>query len=247
MVGNNSPSHTSSANGPGGRGVLVNASGSLPERPRVADHVYARLRDALLSGQLPPGGRLSVPSIAEQFRVSRSPVREAVQRLVQEGLATEEPHRGAVVTQVRPDELIPLYEVREVLEGLAVRLAAERATGEERAAMQANLQQHVEAVERGDLQQHIVFDLRFHALTREAARNSELSASLDRVQSRIMIAMLSGDSATWPKQAIVEHRRILDAILAGNPDEAEAAARAHVARVRNGIAALESDSPTAAG
>lgn len=223
-------------------GTPLNLADDLPERPRVADHIYLRLRDAILSNQLSPGSRLSVPSIARQFGVSRSPVREAVQRLVQDGLASEEPHRGAVVTSLKPEELVSLYQVREVLEGLAVRLAAEHATRDELAAMQVTLQQQTDAVERGDLQQHIVLDLRFHALIREAARNDDLTEFLERVQSKVMIAMLSGDSATWPKQAVAEHRRILEAILAGDADAAEAAARAHVVRVREAIAGLGQES-----
>lgn len=220
------------------RGAALDLAGAVPERPRVADHVYARLRDAILSNQLSPGSRLSVPSVARQFGVSRSPVREAVQRLVQDGLASEEPHRGAVVASVEPADLVPLYEVREVLEGLAVRLAAERATRDELGAMQVALQQHAEAVDREDHHQHIVLDLHFHALIREAARNQDLTEFLDRVQSKVMIALLAGDSAAWWKQAVAEHRRILEAMLAGDPDAAEAAARAHVVRVRQAIAGL---------
>lgn len=226
----------SSAIGQGDSALQV--SGEIPERPRVADHVYARLRDAIVTNQLTPGSKLSVPSIAGQLRVSRSPVREAVQRLVLDGLATEEPHRGAVVARIRVEELVPLYEVREVLEGLAVRLAAQRATREELAGMQVTLQQHAEAVEREDLQQHITLDMQFHALLLDAARNPDLTDFLQRVQRKMVIAMVSGDSSTWPKKAIAEHRQILEAVLAGDPAQAEAAARAHVTRVRDNLAAM---------
>lgn len=218
---------------------LVEVLPALPQQPRVADNVHAALRDAILSGGLPPGSRLSVPLLAQRFQVSRSPVREAVQRLVQEGLATEEPHRGAGVAELDPAELLPLYEVREMLEGLAARLAARDATASERADLRAAYDDHAEALKQGRYADHVPLDLEFHARLRTAAHNAELAGSLERVQGRIAIAILGGNPHAWSQHAIVEHRAILDAVLDRDPEAAEAAARVHVSRVRADIAALQ--------
>jgi DNA-binding GntR family transcriptional regulator len=78
----------------------------------------------------------------------------------------------------------------------------------------------------------------FHAALRSAAQNRELSRYLDQVQGRIAIAMLGGNPQAWSSSAIAEHQAILDAVLARDADGAEAAARAHVRRVRAGLAAL---------
>lgn len=212
---------------------------ALPQQRRVADSVHNTLRDAIFAGRLPPGSRLSVPLLAQQLNVSRSPVREAVQRLVQDGLATEEPHRGAGVAVLDPAALVPLYEIREVLEGLAARLAALQATEEERAEMRAAYDEHAAALRRGDAEHHVPLDLAFHARLRAASHNDELEQYLERVQGRIAIAILGGNPLVWSRQAIVEHHAILEAVLAGDPDAAEAAARAHVRRIRADIAALQ--------
>jgi DNA-binding GntR family transcriptional regulator len=210
----------------------------------VADNVHVALRDAILSGALPPGSRLSIPLLAQRFEVSRSPVREAVQRLVQDGLATEQPHRGAGVAELDPTELLPLYEVREMLEGLAARLAARNASPSDLAEMRSAYDSHAEALEHGRYADHVPLDLAFHARLRDAAHNSELARSLERVQGRIAIAILGGNPQAWSRQAIVEHCAILEAVLDRDGDAAESAARAHIRRVRTDIAALYVDADT---
>jgi DNA-binding GntR family transcriptional regulator len=207
----------------------------------MADRIYEELRSGVLAHELRPGTRLSIPQLAVRFGVSRSPVREAVQHLVRDGLVTETPHRGCVVATVTAEELIPLYEVREVLEGLAARLAAHRATRADLARLHGELLSHERAVERGEIAGHVAHDLAFHALLRNAAGNAELRVALDKVQGKVTIAMLSGNHASWPAKAVAEHRVLLDALIAADPDAAEAAARTHISRVRDDIAALHAD------
>src|SRR5690606_19836138 len=84
---------------------------------RIADAVHHRLRSAIVRHEVSSGYHLSVPALAAQFGTSRSPVHEAVKRLVAEGLATEIPRRGAFVTVYSPSFLLPLYEVRGALDG----------------------------------------------------------------------------------------------------------------------------------
>ncbi len=209
------------------------------ERLLVTDRIYAQLQAEILGHALTPGTRLSVPRLAVRFGVSRSPVREAVQRLVQAGLAAQTPHRGSVVATVTAADLIPLYEVREVLEGLAARLAAAHATRADLAQLHAELHAHEQAVRRGDVRAHVEHDLAFHSTLRRAAGNAELIAALDRVQGQVTIAMLAADHTSWPAKAIDEHRAILDTIVAADPEAAETAARAHIRRIRGDMATHE--------
>jgi len=180
---------------------------------------------------------LSVPDLARQLSVSRSPVREAVQRLVQEGLAISVPHRGAVVARIGVEDLQELYEVREMLEGLAARRATERLDSTARSELASLVEQHREALEREDLEGHVRLDMRFHLQIRKLAGNERLAEMLDRLQGQVRLAMHS----LWgrydaPRHALEDHEKILAAVLSNDPDAAEIAARAHIARVRAALA-----------
>lgn len=202
-----------------------------PNRERIADWVYGALRRAIARHELKPGTHLSVPALAERFGVSRSPVREAVQRVVQEGLAMERPHRGAFVTEFSPPELEPLYEVRRSLEGLVARLAAERMTESELQDIDTILEEQERAIRRGDMESHIDRDISFHAAMLKAARNPVLQEMLGRLYGRIRSAMLGRASTTGPDLALKDHRAIFKAIAARDPDAADKAAQRHVSHV----------------
>lgn len=217
--------------------------GSVPSQPRVADAVYERLREAIIGRRVEPGERLSVPNLAEQLGVSRSPAREAVQRLVQDGLATEEPRRGAVVATLDLSDVLPLYELREVLEGFAARLACARATEEEIDRLDQVVKQHRKAVDDGDRQRQIEYDMSFHKGVREAARNPELAATLERIQGRITIAMLASEES-WHARALAEHEAVLGAIRERSEHEAERLAISHIARVRSDLSHQQEDANT---
>lgn len=203
--------------------------------PRLADAVYQRLQAEIFNGDLPPGTRLSVPALAQQLNVSRSPVREAVQRLCQERLTYEEPHRGAVIAQIGPRELATLYEVREVLEGLVSRLAVENSGRRLVKRLSDVMAEHESVVEEGDVGRHMETDARFHALVRQGAGNSEATRILDGIQTRVQLAMRTTAITAGPHRALEDHRKILAAIRGGDPNEAERAARAHIARLRRAL------------
>lgn len=94
-------------------------------KPQIRDKVYERLRQAILTGKLQPGHRLVERKLAEQLGVSRTPVREAIRMLELEGLVSHLPRVGSVVAQVTDLEVLEIYRIRAVLEGLAARMAAE--------------------------------------------------------------------------------------------------------------------------
>ena len=204
---------------------------ALSPRRRVADGVYELLVRAVFDGALHRGSRLSVPELATRLGVSRTPVREAIQRLVREGLAVEEPHRGAVVATFDTRELIEIYELREVLEGLAARLAAARIDVPALEALRGALAEHRAAIGRGDTPAHFDLDLRFHRLVSETGGNANLAHALGLLQSKIRLAMLSTSVTAGPAQALADHEAILAAIESRAPDRAEAAARRHIARL----------------
>lgn len=203
----------------------------LISRQRLADQVYDVLRGRILDRSLVPGDRLSVPLLASELRLSRSPVREAVQRLVVEGLAEEQLHRGARVAGVDAADLVDVFAVREALEGLAASLAAGQDTGTLVATLRASIAAHTAAIAADDEQAIIAADRAFHQALLTAARNRHLDRALGPLLGRAQVAMLSGDLSRWPRKALAEHKTILAAIRAGDPGAADKAARDHVAAV----------------
>ncbi|MEU2611025.1 GntR family transcriptional regulator [Micromonospora sp. NPDC007271] len=199
---------------------------------RVGELLYRTLRDRIISGELRPGTRLSVPALAEEFQVSRSPVRDAVIRLVQDELARETMNRGAVVARIEADELVSLYEAREALEWAAARLAAERYTPALRRRLLALLTEHRQVAEAGDFARHIELDAAFHSEIRQAAQSPVLARMLDRVQGRVLIAMRSTSLTGGMKQAVADHQAIFEALGSGDPEAAGEAARAHISRLK---------------
>ena len=209
------------------------ALAAIPSRARVSDDVYRGILLAIFSRRLLPGSRLSVPALATQLGVSRTPVREALIRLVQEGVAVEEPRRGAIVAELRLPDLVEIYEPREVLEGLAARLAAERAVDASLERIHTACERHRAAV--GDKQIDVLFeaDMGFHEAVWAATRNEPLMTMLKQLEAKIRIAMLTTAAvSSGPEHALADHERILAAIEAHDPQRAEDAARAHISRLR---------------
>lgn len=189
------------------------------DQGRIKDGVFERLRAEILSGEIPPGSRLSVPEIASEFNVSRSPVREAVQQLTMERLAREIPRRGCFVIQLDPDELFPLYDVREVLEGLAARRAAESHDAVFRNELSTLMEDHHAAVKVGDIDLHTSLDVAFHKLLAEKANNVLLNDILDSIGSivQLTIRTTSQFRTGTGNLALKEHDQIFEAILGHEP------------------------------
>ncbi len=217
---------------------------SITRGDGLVDKAYKVIRDAILSRRLAPGSRLSVPEIARQLDISRSPVREAIARIEYEGLAQSVSHRGAVVVQIDLDELIGIYDLREVLEGLAARLAARAADTAVLDELEQNWQAHHDAVESGDVDRHMELDAAFHALIRDVGGNPRVAANLRQLQGQIRVAMTTTVTRRGGmRTALAEHRALIDAIRDGDPAAAENVARDHITRLRASLhdAALADD------
>jgi DNA-binding GntR family transcriptional regulator len=216
-------------------GTAGRANGNgAPVGGLLADRTYEALKSAILANELPPGTALSVPELARQLDVSRSPVREAVQRLIYDGLASYAPHRGAEVSRVDLDDLRELYVVRELLEGLAARLATERLDADGLATLNAIIAEHEQALAQdADDARHVELDLRFHRQLRDLAGNKHLTAALEPIAGRAHFALHSlWRSPDAPRLALDEHKRVVAAMITGDPELAEDAARRHIARLR---------------
>ncbi len=197
----------------------------------IADAVFTRLRRSIARHEIPPRFHLSVPALANQLGVSRSPVHEAVTRLVQEGLAVKEPRRGAFVTEYNSPSLISLYEVRYALEALAASLAAERASRSAIKKMSEILDREAAAIAQDDIEQHIDIDIEFHQFILENAANPALEDMLKKVYEQIRVAMVARVVPSGPEHALADHKMIFAAIAKRDSRLADQLARAHVMRL----------------
>jgi DNA-binding GntR family transcriptional regulator len=196
-----------------------------PARSR-ARFVYESLRDAIADGRIAGGERVREEEVARNLGVSRTPVREALQRLQQRGLLVGPP-RGLVVAQLDREQVLELYAMREILEGSAARFAAKRATAGEIATLY-QLQEQLKAAQGDDLR-HINLNRRFHQAIYEAAHNRYLMQTLDTMLDSF--ALLRSTTLRLPhrqRDSDEERRRIIAAIERRDSDLAEKEAREHI-------------------
>jgi DNA-binding GntR family transcriptional regulator len=201
----------------------------------LAQQLFRRLSDAIVSGEIPAGDKLSEPILARRYGVSRGPLREALNRLQERRLVTRSPHVGARVATLSAEVLEETFVVREALEGMAARQAAEKATDNDIAALHKAYARHVAAAKEGG--EGPVWrsgDEDFHVLIARASRNPILIQLLTEEFYQLVrfyrsrLVYVRGRGA----RTIAEHRRILEAIEDRDRDLAEMQMRRHIASAR---------------
>ncbi|MEV1130489.1 GntR family transcriptional regulator [Agromyces sp. NPDC049794] len=203
-----------------------------PEHGSMTDAVTDALREAILSGLFAPPAWLREDELAQSLDVSRTPVREALRRLTDEGLTQRVANRGTVVSPMTLDEILAVYAVRESLEGLAARTAA----GRRPAGLVDELKRVHEAMVAAadeDPSRIATLNLEFHRLIRDAAGNPYLTRFLTQVEHAVRrfgqtTFAIPGRGA----DANDEHLGILEAIAEGDQELAGARATAHMRRAR---------------
>jgi DNA-binding GntR family transcriptional regulator len=202
-------------------------------RRRLVDEATQALRDAILSGRLPAGTRLRQTELAGRLAISRTPIREALGRLQQEGLVEILPAAGVRVAVLNLTEAAELYDVREVLDGLAARLAARRADATALAGLDKSLVRMARCLQREESNQWFPAHVAFHDAIFRAAGNARLQAmsSVVRLSIRHFHPLLLR-TANRLEDALREHRGIFEAIAARDEIAAERLARAHIANAK---------------
>jgi len=209
----------------------------VPLRPirtsSLADQAYERLTEALLSGELSPGDRLVQDALALRLGISRTPVREALQRLEREGTIRSAGVRGHVVPELTHEDIAHLYEVREAVEGQAARLVATRAAASVD-AIEASLRR-LSADAGTSARDAFQANRLAHRAVVEASGNSFLLEVFDDLWGRSVTLQAWGDYYASVHDAIdlvTDHADVLAALRSGDPDRA---AREMVAHVREGL------------
>jgi len=195
----------------------------------ITGQTVAKLREAILSGVFQPGERLLEQSLCERMGVSRTSVREALRRLEAERLITITPNRGPSVTEISWDDARAIYEVRALLEGEAAARFAERASARDLSEMKLALADFDRAIATGASLNLLGSTERFYAVILAGCGNPIIAELIQGLVARInFLRARSMSRAGRPRQSTVEMWQIFDAIERRHPDDARAAAVAHV-------------------
>ncbi|RAU17000.1 GntR family transcriptional regulator [Nitrincola tibetensis] len=221
---------------------MINKDNVTPLEPAtrtLADRVCQQIVTAIVKGELPPGYKISEPELARMYGISRGPLREAIRRLEGLRLIERKPHIGARVVKLSVHELIEIYHVREALEGMACRLAAQNMTDAEIKALKDLLDHHERSVEEKEWSSYFQKegDLDFHYRIVQGSKNEKLLELLgaDLYHLVRMYRYQFSVSSSRPKRALKEHRQIIDAIDARDPELAEMLMRRHISAARRNI------------
>jgi DNA-binding GntR family transcriptional regulator len=211
--------------------------------PSLAERAYIELREWIIRVELAPGTLLKEDDLMRRLGVGRTPVREALQRLQRDGFVTVLPRRGTLVSEINITDLAAIYEVRKRLESWASRLAAERATEDDRRAAR-KLIGRLEAL-TGEHGYDALLDLdrKIHRFVYACAKNSFLAETLDQYHNlslRILHVAMKRYSSLTPRldDVVHEQRSVLNAICDGDGDTAERVAVAHIATFERAIRAV---------
>lgn len=187
---------------------------------------YERLREAIHEGRLRPGARLRIADLAKELRMSRTPLREALQRLESDGLVAHEPRSGMVIAQLDQQAVMEIYTLREHLEGSAAALAARHAHDQEIFALRELV--NVEAQILDDPRKAVRQNRYFHQMLHNSAHNRFLIKAFQPLC--MSMALLGKSTLLVPERAQeshAEHAQIVDALEARDAEAAEAIARRH--------------------
>lgn len=210
-----------------------------PEDPTLAENVYEGLVSLILSNELPADARVNINALAKRLDVSPTPIREALTRLEDAGLVRKTHLKGYRTTPVlTARELADLYDLRQLLEPVSARRAAERATDTEREALAAELHRYADAPRSADLTDYARFsehDALLHQLIARASGNSAVARALERTHFHLHAFRLAYDVETG-EATLEEHVRIVETILSGDGAGAEAAMAEHLRTAQERLA-----------
>ena len=201
--------------------------------PSLQELAYRALRDAIVRHELQPGARLLESELAQQLSISRSPIREALRRLQQDGLVNVRPREGVYVASITPEEADDIFRVRGALEETAARLAAERATEEEIAKMEEMAASMGSAVASGGYDEAIEAADEFHRAITAAARSPRLAHLVSQIYTHVSrFRNITIRAEGRGIDAATGHLELVEAIRSRNPDKSGAMMHRHIDEAR---------------
>ncbi len=222
-----------------GRGAPARPTGrpELPSGYRV-EEAYRHLKTRIMSADLPPGASLNELEIAAALGTSRTPVREAIRKLEQEGLVMRYPNRGAIVTKLSMTDVLEIWQLREILEPAACALAADRIDRDALARLEgAFLELRGQEMGPEAYEAFLRADVGLHGLIVDSTGNATLRSVLGMLNERIVQVRVVTSPARF-QSAVAEHLAIVAALKARDAQGAMAAMRRHLERARQSLVLL---------
>jgi DNA-binding GntR family transcriptional regulator len=202
----------------------------------LGNQAYQELKRIILERQIPPGGKLNEGDLAKALGISRTPIREAINRLEKEGLVKIIPQRGAFVVQFTEKDIYELFLIRENLEGLAAYLATSKMSEKDLAKLESSVEGFSEPFEEKEIRRYAREDFKFHQAVVQFSEAQRLISLISTLHDYIRIFRLTtiGVSGRM-KTSLDEHRELLQAFRGRRPEEAERRMRDHIRHVRDGV------------
>lgn len=197
----------------------------------LREAVCETLRDAIRKGILEPGERLMEVQLADELGISRTPVREAIRKLEQEGYVIMMPRRGTYVSDVSVSDVKEIFEIRSALESLATGLAARRIEQDELEKLQSLLTEIEGYIQKNDIEKIVETDIEFHGLLYQVSRNERLAGIISNLKEQL--ARFRKLSMSYPgrlRETFEEHSEMVEAIANGDVSAARDAAEHHMER-----------------
>lgn len=206
------------------------------ESPNLRERVYEILKKAIIFQEIPPGQKIDEGSVAKQLGVSRTPIRESLCRLENEGIVKIIPRRGAFVAKHSKESIIEILLVREVLEGFAARLAVDHIDERTIDEMKSLFRDFSESNIRGRSKDYTQADLKFHTLIVKKSKNSWLTSLMNTLNDHIQMLRLRTVALEGrPEHSLREHLKIIGALEKKNDSLAESLMRKHIQNVRKSV------------
>lgn len=209
---------------------------NLRDYPSKTEKVYELLLKSIIERKLSPGERLVERNLAEKLGVSKTPIREALNRLKKERLIEGTAYHGFFVARISPEDIEEIYELREVLEGLAARNATKKINQEQVKQLNSIIRSFEDCIRKNDLKCYSSLDLEFHNLLATISKNKRLFEIMQLLRNQTRILMST--SVVLPgrvEASLKEHKNIIKAVVDRKPDVAEQFAREHIKNVRKAV------------
>lgn len=202
-----------------------------------SDMVYKTLYKKITDGVFFPGERLMENALVKELGVSKTPVREALVKLVQDGLAERSTGQGVRVARVSSQDAEEIYDLREYLEGLAAKKAAGKITPDKSEKLSSFIRRFEKLIKKNDVREYARLDMEFHNLLADLSESPRVSKIMRRIytQARLLLKTSLRLPGRGPEVSLTEHKRLVEAIVKGNPPLAERRAREHVEETRRAV------------
>lgn len=216
--------------------------GPPPVRDTIGASVHRRLREAILTGRIAMGARVNELELASAWKISRTPIREALRRLEAEGLVEAVPGRGMVIPLLSRNDVDDWYTLREALEGMAARRAAERASAQLLTPLNTQIKNYGAALKREEIAQVVAADSALHDAIMQMAQSRRLEQAIQTARLRVHpVHVRSFTLKGRAGKTFREMAKVVAAVRARDGSRAEASMREHLASLRSDVVASFDD------